>query len=238
MRMRQPTGGLRDVRVHGLAPVRANGGATPPPVAGRDPQIGNIFRNMRAAMRLSREVLARHLATTPATIDDLEAGAVASLPHWRETVRIVRSYCEMLRLDPEPLLWRIENQLRNTGADFGDPPTAPGAPGTRQAGPPSVLLRQNRARAPSERRNSRGALRLFALGTPVLAVAAALYFVHVAPAPIYRAISRLPQPIAGHARAALDQFLLYTAPQREGLRWIDIGDPQLRKVDKLPTSTR
>jgi len=32
--------------------------------------------------------------------------------------------------------------------------------------------------------------------------------------------------------------VLYSAPRRDGLRWIDVGDPQLRKVDKLQTSTR
>jgi hypothetical protein len=233
--MRQPTGGARDARVHGLAPLRASGGtAPPPPIAGRDPQIGSIFRNMRAALRLSREALARHLATTPATIDDLENGAVSTLPHWRETVRIVRSYCEMLKLDPAPLLWRIQSQLRN-GTNVDDPFTAP--PGTRQPGPPPVLTRQDRRRPRTERQGRRGALRLFALGAPVLAVGAALYLAHAVPAPLYKAAGRLPAPFSGYARAGLDQLVLYTSPQRDGLRWIDIGNPQLRKVDKLQKST-
>src|SRR5262245_6401614 len=80
---------------------------------GGDPQIGHIFRNMRAAMRLSRENIAQRLATTVTVIEDLENGAVGALPHWPEAVRIVRAYCELLRLDPEPLLWRIQQLLRH-----------------------------------------------------------------------------------------------------------------------------
>jgi DNA-binding XRE family transcriptional regulator len=236
--MRQPTAGLRDARLRGLAPALANGrGPGEPAVPGRDPQLGHIFRNMRAAMRLSREALARRLATTPATIDDLETGAVASLPHWRETVRIVRSYCEMLQLDPEPVLWRIENQLRALGG-HEDPPTVPGAAGTRPLGLPPVLLRKGRPRDRVPREGGRGVRRLFAMGAPLGIAAALLYMAHSAPGPIYRVVSLLPAPLAGAARAGLDNFVLYTAPQRDGLRWVDVGDPQLRKVDKLPTNTR
>jgi hypothetical protein len=36
----------------------------------------------------------------------------------------------------------------------------------------------------------------------------------------------------------LDQVMLLTAPRREGLRWIEVGDPRLRKADKLQISTR
>jgi hypothetical protein len=30
----------------------------------------------------------------------------------------------------------------------------------------------------------------------------------------------------------MDLFVLYSAPRRDGLRWIDVGDPRLRKIDK------
>jgi hypothetical protein len=48
----------------------------------------------------------------------------------------------------------------------------------------------------------------------------------------------LPAPFSGMARSVMDNFMLLSAPRREGLRWIDIGDPQLRKVDKLQTTAR
>jgi hypothetical protein len=204
-------------------------------VAGRDAGIGHIFRNMRAAMRLPREAIARRLATTPGVIEDLENGAVASLPHWRETVRVVRSYCEILRLDPEPVLWRIQSQMQASNA-LEDAPTRSSGP----PGPPQALLRRDepKSRPSSAGRRRRRARRLFAFSAPVAVAAAAFYFAQAAPAPIYQAIAALPHPVAGGARAVMDAVVLYSAPRRDGLRWIDIGDPRLRKVDKLHTSVR
>jgi hypothetical protein len=217
------------------------GGASafePTPLPGRDPGLGHIFRNMRSAMRLPREAIARRLATTPGTIEDLEAGAVSSLPHWRETSRIVRGYCELLRLDPEPLLWRIQRELKALGG-HEEPQTRPGGT-TQPPRPPPALLRSGRSRRRPDapRKVRRRARTLFAIGAPVGVLAGILYAAFSAPEPIYRAITLLPAPLEGPARAGMDSLLLLSAPRREGLRWIDIGDPQLRKVDKLQTTAR
>jgi hypothetical protein len=201
-----------------------------PTSQGQDPQISHIFRNMRAATRLTREAIARRLATTPGVIEDLENGAVGSLPHWRETVRIVRSYCELLRLDPEPLLWRIEQLLR------GGPPQED-AP-TRSPGPPPLALRHAPRREPVARERGGVFRRFLVLATPPAIAGGLAYLAIAMPAPIYRAIALLPEPLAGPARAGMDSFVLLSAPRREGLKWIDVGDPQLRKVDKLPTKAR
>src|SRR5262245_13925540 len=142
MRIRQPAAGSRDARARGLSRRAAGNDLGEPPSPAGDAQLAHLFRNMRAAPRLTRAAIAQRLATTPATIEDLEMGAVTALPHWRETVRIVRSYCELLRLDPEPLLWRIQQLLRP-----GDtPPTRP----TRRPGHPPPAPRKERppARAP------------------------------------------------------------------------------------------
>jgi hypothetical protein len=237
MRMRLPGAGLQDRRPRGPAPpLRSHpAGFAEPVAAGRDAQIGHIFCNMRSAMRLPREAIARRLATTPATIEDLESGAVASLPHWRETSRIVRSYCEILRLDPQPILWRMQSQMRASGAYDDDPPTQPNA--TRPPGPPALLRKDSARSAPAPRKRRR-ARRMFALSAPLALAAAAFYLAQTAPAPLYRAIGLLPAPVAGTARAGMDNLVLFSAPRRDGLRWIDVGDPQLRKGDKLQTSTR
>jgi hypothetical protein len=233
MRMRQPGVGLRESRPHGHAALRA--GMSAPPAAGRDPDLGNIFRNMRAALRLPREAIARRLATTPGAIEDFENGAVSLFPHWRETTRIVRSYCELLRLDPEPLLWRIQGQLQQAGT-YEEPVTGPR---TAPPPPPPAMLRNGRKKAAAEpRRRARRTRRLFAFSAPLVLIAAAMYGAHTAPGPIYRAITMLPAPFSGMARSVMDNFLLLSAPRREGLRWIDVGDPQLRKVDKLQTTAR
>ena len=58
------------------------------------------------------------------------------------------------------------------------------------------------------------------------------------PGLIYRAVGVLPGSIESPVRAGLDYVVLLMAPRRDGLRWIEVGDPRLRKADKLPTSTR
>jgi transcriptional regulator with XRE-family HTH domain len=217
MRMRQSAAGSRDARSRG------------PASRGHDPQIAHFFRNMRTATRLSRDAIARRLATTPATIESLELGAVSALPHWPETVRIVRGYCDLLRLDPEPLLWRIQQLLR-----AGDDP-----PPSRPVGPPPPALRKERPqRASAPRRRRRGLRKLMIMSMPPVVVAGLLYAASTAPAPLYRLLPLLPPAVAESARAALDTLVLYSAPRRNRLRWIDVGDPRVRKVDKLPTKRR
>ncbi|MBO0742011.1 MAG: helix-turn-helix domain-containing protein, partial [Hyphomicrobiaceae bacterium] len=85
----------------------------------QDAQLGQIFRNMRRAMKVSRETIARRLATSTVCVDNFEAGAVAALPHAKETDRIVRGYCELLRLDPEPILWRIRSRMQALAEQAG-----------------------------------------------------------------------------------------------------------------------
>ncbi len=169
-------------------------------------------------------------ATTPATIEDLELGAVSALPPWPETMRIVRGYCELLRLDPEPLLWRIQQLLQ-----AGDAP-----PPSRPVGPPPPALRKERPRASAPRRSGRGRgiRKLLILSLPPILAGGLLYLASTTPAPFYRALSALPPSLAELARAGLDALVLYSAPRDNGLRWIDVGDPGLRKVDKLPTKPR
>ena len=69
-------------------------------------------------------------------------------------------------------------------------------------------------------------------------MAALVYLAHAAPQPVYRAVGLLPDPVRTTVRAGLDYLVLLTAPSREGLRWIEVGDPRVRKADKLQTSTR
>ena len=144
--------------------------------AGRDIELGRIFRHMRAAMKASRESIARRLAVAVATIDTLEAGAVGAFPNGRETERIVRVYCELLRMDPEPILWRV-----------GGRPSAPSARGR----PARIPRPMPPVRTASARDDAAG------------------------------------QRWSGRRRALI-------APRRDGLRWVDVGDPRVRKANKLP----
>ena len=235
MRMRLPAAELPEARSRGPATAsRAQAaGVNETAGLGRDAQIGHIFCNMRSATRLPREAIARRLATTPGTIEDLENGALSSLPHWRETVRIVRGYCEILRLDPQPILWRMQSQWESS---HDDPPTR--SNDTRSRGQPPAALRKEAGKSRPPARVRRRARTMFALSAPLVLAAGAFYVAQAAPAPIYRAIGHLPEAVAGTARAGMDNLVLYSAPRRDGLKWIDVGDPQLRKVDKLQTSSR
>jgi hypothetical protein len=217
----------------GTAPPRDDGASDL--AAGRDDEVGKIFRNMRAALKVPRAALARRLATTPAVIDSFEAGAVTALPHWRETERIVRSYCDLLRFDPEPVLWRLRSQLQAAAASYARaaPPQLPPPPSERAAargaGPPVASA------APVRPRRRRRARTLFVLSTPIVLVATLVYLGQSASKPVYQAIALLPMPIAGPVRAGFDYLLGLTMPSRDGLTWIDVADPRSRKVDKLPS---
>jgi hypothetical protein len=204
--------------------------ALPP---GRDPQLGQIFRNMRLAMKVTREGLARRLATTPLIIDSFEAGTIGALPHGKETTRIVRGYCELLRLDPEPILWRIQTQLQALASHRAAAPAR--APKVLAGGPRRRAHDVHRAEPARDRPRHRGRM-LFALSAPIALFAALAYAVHTTPRPFYRTLAVLPVPIAKPARVGLDYLMLLTASSRDGLKWIEISDPQLRKADKLQVS--
>jgi hypothetical protein len=228
--------------------------------AGRDAELGRIFRTMRATMNVSRDAIARRLAVAVATIDTFEAGAVAAFPHGRETERIVRGYCELLRVDPQPILWRIGACLRALAAPA--PPVSASAwppPAARPAAarvrndaaarrwPPGEWVSRriagwrNGANAGQGRARGRGRRRrgtLVALCLPLTIAGAMLLAIAAAPAAFYRGVPLLPWRLQGPARTGVDRLLLLIAPRRDGLRWVDVGDPRLRKADKLETLAR
>jgi len=80
----------------------ANAGGPP-----RDDDVGDIFRTMRQALGLSPSAIAAKLETPIATITALETGALADLPEWQETSRVVTAYAGLLDLDCRPILRRI-----------------------------------------------------------------------------------------------------------------------------------
>jgi len=221
MRMRKDRAYQSDLRHEQRVSPRVATGVP----AGGDAQLGRIFHSMRVSMKASRETIARRLAIAVATIDTFETGAVAAFPHWRETERIVRTYCELLRLDPEPILWRIRAQLRALAAPAPAPPARPLPAVVRASSPARSADRPAPDRHPSR-------LRL-ALAASVALAAVGACTTLFAPGAAYRAMRVLPQTVRGPVRAGLDQLMLLTATRYDGLRWVDVGDPQVRKGDKL-----
>ena len=228
----------RDGRLAGSGPASLDIRASGELVAGRDEQVGKIFRNMRAALKVPRDALARRLATSTAVIDSFEAGAISALPHWKETERIVRSYCDLLRFDPEPVLWRLRNQLqavanyayrRRRRCRRRKPPRQ-----WRVAGPTREAMIPAEAASARPRRRRRRARTLFVLSTPIVFAVGLVYLGQSASKPVYQAIALLPVPMAGPLRAGFDYLVGLTTPSRDGLTWIEVSDPRSRKVDKLP----
>lgn len=212
-----------------------------------DAQLGQIFTNMRLAMKVSRDTIARRLATSSFIIEAFETGTVSNLPHWRETARIVRGYCDLLRLDPEPILWRIKSHYHASGLPLGllahDGTRPPGTQGQGVDAPVTTVRtqtqttsRQSDARAERRRRRRRG--RLLVLSAPVLLAGLLTLAAQRAPGPVYAAVGLLPDGPRAALTAVFNALIETVAPVRDGLRWVDVSDPQLRKSDKLQTSRR
>ena len=239
------------------APTRPVAADIPPPMPpspnydpaiAHDVQLGQIFTNMRLAMKVSRETIARRLATSTFIVEAFETGTVPNLPHWRETARIVRGYCELLRLDPEPILWRIKSHYHASGLPMGllahdgaQPPAPMPAPvertrATVRTQPPPPAPRAPDAR--TERRRRRRRSRLLVMSAPLLLAGLVTLSAQRAPDLVYAAVAVLPEGVKSPLRGGFDALVQTMAPVREGLRWVELWDPQLRKADKLQTSRR
>lgn len=51
----------------------------------------------------------------------------------------------------------------------------------------------------------------------------------------YASIGYFPARLQGSVRNVIDLAVLQTAAVRDGLRWVDVGDPRVRKTDRLKT---
>ena len=142
-------------------------------------------------------------------------------------------------MDPEPTLRRIHDRL----AALVSPPRTANPPAPRvlrsvrsvRTAPPVAQVQPARAHPVSRRRRART---LFALSAPIGLLVGVAILAQAMPGPVYRVVGWLPGALESPLRAGLDYIVLLTAPRRDGLRWIEVGDPQLRKADKLSTSPR
>jgi DNA-binding XRE family transcriptional regulator len=204
-----------------------------------DDQIGLLFRQMRAATGLPPGGLAAELGISERTLGHLEQGAIGLLPDWPETLRIVTTYCRIVRIDCEPVLRRIKMQRSGlvtpsvtSAAPTSSSRTIPTAIRAATAVPAAVQAQPARRRA---RRAIRRARRAFAWVSVPMFVAGAIWYVAYHSSSVHAAIGRLPEPLPHFARAGVDLVLTSIAPVRaDGLRLIDSDDPRSRKTDKLP----
>lgn len=122
--------------------------------AGQDVELATLFCDLRQALNEPQEIVAIRLGTTVDVVDALERGALASLPPWEETSRIVMDYAEMLGLDARPILRRIHAHKVAYDAELGiitpDEAPSPPSPPVPDRDTPDDSTPGDRAR-PSER---------------------------------------------------------------------------------------
>jgi hypothetical protein len=218
-----------------------------------DEHLSHIFQDLRLLVALPPQVLAERIGTTPEMLGVLESGRIADFPEGPEFTRIVHTYAGLARIDPRPILGRAV-MLRLMAPPPPLPPPRPPAP-VVALNAASASVRTNAlvpvvvpARQPLPvpvpaptggelRRRGRGR-RLLAVTFPVALLAAAGVLLTQRPSALYQGAAMLPEPLSTLARLAVDVGVAQTAPVIGGLRWIDVGDPRLRKTDKLPGNSR
>jgi hypothetical protein len=222
---------------------------------GVDERVAVLFRDMRWALGLTKPELARKLKSTQSVIDAMELGRIGALPAWPETVRIVCELGRLNRVDVRPILARIRDQMgpaglgrvparsaaapstarssevKSASARAGAPPPPPPPLGAGTGGKP-----QPRAR--SRVRADRAARVLSALSAPVIMAAGLLWIAQAQSSTVMAAVTALPEPLAKLVRPVADYLVVRLAPRRDGLRWVEVGDPRARKADKLRQAAR
>jgi hypothetical protein len=112
----------------------------------------------------------------------------------------------------------------------------PVAAAVRPNGMPAAVMRnEDETERPKAARRRRRMRTLFTLSAPVVLLAGFVYAAQAVPQFVYPVIAMLPDRLEVPVRAGVEYMVLMTAPSRDGLRWIEVSDPQVRKADKLPT---
>jgi hypothetical protein len=221
---------------------------------GVDERLASIFQDMRRGLNIPVDKLALALKTTPHVIQLLESGEVRAFPPWPETVRIVAELGRLYRVDTRPILNRIRGQVGPAGLaqvpvtqEVTISPKAVAA--TLDSRHPLVraMSRGRRRKEASldpgaqhraKRRKRRAAKTLFTLSAPVVLLGGLVWLAQAHPWLIMQAVSVLPEPVAKVVRPAANALIVHLAPWRDGMRWIEVGDPRLRKTDKLRQASR
>jgi Helix-turn-helix domain len=245
----------------GSAPPR-NGGEQPRTARATvvaDVRLASIFRTMRQTLGVSVERVAAELRTSPAVIAALEDGLIYALPAWGETHRIVTTYAMRVGVDSRQILARLEGHLIYKVVPDGasswhtGPAGAPAWPSTappQRTGRPSTALTVRRApagalqpmsaqkRAKLRKRRRRTARRLMLLSMLLGLIGGTLVAARLNPDALIDTARLLPQVIAAKAVPSAELLVFRAAPQRDGLRWVEVHDPRVRKGDKLPSANQ
>lgn len=220
-------------------------------------EIGALFRDLRRVLKIPLPELARRVGTRIEVIEALEAGQLSKLPEWNETARVVIALTGLAGIDPRPVLAIMRNEMWKQSPDgaASDGPsrlgramaglkrTAASAKHTAaMAGKFSGLGSKAAAMVPAAVKGQLGGLSLsrqstltkVAVAVPLLILGSLI----VGPGFVRASVASVPGAVSSLARSIEDYVLWVRAPEREGLRWIEVEDPRSRKSDKLPSSGR
>ena len=217
--------------------------AVPRAAAGRDEQLGQIFRNMRVAMKRVARDASR--AASPPRLDHRRLRGrrrhrPAALEGDRaDRARLLRAAAPRPRADPVAHPQPAAARASQAAAAGAAAPAAAAGRGRRPPAPARVHAPRTQARTRRAARGRRpGAHAVRADRADVLLAGAVYAGAAWCRSPSTAVAGLLPAAgrSAGARRPRLSRAADRAAPRRAA--WIEVGDPQLRKADKLQTSTR
>jgi hypothetical protein len=191
--------------------------------------VARFFIDLRQALRLTLPQAAHYVQVHPEVIETLETGQIEFLPPWAETTRVVLTYASMAGVDGRPALNAIAGLLAvlSNPAPIGQK----SKPNAAEAG--GHFRRAGSAIASGAKRFPQGAMdqirqrpqrALYAVSLPLgllLLLLNTSVFALVA------------KPFSSTVRVVSVYFQEHFAPVRDGLRYIEVDDPRLRRADKL-----
>lgn len=223
--------------------------------------IGGLFVELRRALKLSMPEVARRLETRVDVIEALEAGDVRRLPPWPETVLIISTYTRLGGIDPLPMLEVIRSEMKAAEATLDLAPAS--QPAVTAQAVVSRLKEASRlasqavevgmATVEASRRkvslaDLKGWLAALWRGPWTGRQRIALGIAAVLPLAIILVLgdsrtargvaAHLPSPLSDAALGINEMLIRGVSPRREGMVWIEVADPQVRKSDKLHIDRR
>ena len=198
--------------------------------------VARFFVDLRRTIGVSPVQAATHLRTSLPVIFALEQADIHSLPPWPEVQRIVTAYAAWTGIDGRPVLTALGILLREAAqrrqmarqAEALRPAMNATSERLRQM---RTVIAESAMRLPMEALNQareRPVRTFYALSLPL-----GLVLVMLNANVLGGALSHLPVPFKAAAGYLHDVMAVHFAPEREGLKWIEVTDPRSRRSDRL-----
>lgn len=193
-------------------------------------EIARFFQGIRRVLHVSTEQAAKILMTDANVIRALDAGDIERLPPWPETKRIVSNYISLAGIDPEPALQMIGRSLAESLARVAaaQPPVTPRLPARSATSASATDYAPHNRLARLKALTTRRPASMLAVTLPI-----ALLVVLTTTEVPQAAVSRMPEGVTRVVKTVQEYVRAKLAPVRDGLRWIEVGDPRSRRGDKL-----